>query len=98
MDFRYFMPTDVRFGCGSLKELEGVVEQFNPGKILVCLGGDSMRRTGVLDRVKAILGECEVVLFDDIEPDPLTKSVDDGVKKASGCGLVVGLGGGSVLD
>lgn len=64
--------------------------------------GSSAKRTGLLDRVQAFLNEQHVshVLFDKIEPNPRTSTVDQGASLARehGCDFIIALGGGSVMD
>ena len=50
MDFSYYMPTRIIFGCGKLKELE--TTPYIPGaKTLVVIGASgAMKKHGYLDR------------------------------------------------
>ena len=71
-------------------------------KGILVTGKGSTKRTGTLYRVCKYLYEAgvESVIFDDVEPNPLTTTVMEGAKKCQeeGCDVVIGLGGGSVLD
>jgi len=98
MDFQYHLPTRIMFGVGVLDELGPVVNEFHPKRVLVVTGRGAMRRTGVLDRVVELLGDRDVLVFEDVESDPSTDTVDRAAALGDGADLIVGLGGGSSLD
>ncbi len=102
LDFSYYMPTRILFGCGRLNELK--TTPYLPGKKALVVIGESgaMRKYGYLDRVIKYLKEngVESVVYDKIQPNPVSEHVHEGasVAKENGCDFVVGLGGGSTLD
>ncbi|MEJ2701354.1 MAG: iron-containing alcohol dehydrogenase [Sedimentisphaerales bacterium] len=102
LDFSYYMPTRILFGCGKLNELE--TTPYLPGKkALVVIGASgAMRKLGYLDRVVKLLkgNGIETVVYDKIQPNPVCEHVEEGaaVAKESGCDFVLGLGGGSTID
>src|SRR4029077_6045405 len=65
---------------------------------------DGVRRSGVVDRVRAVLEPAgfEVGLFDGVEPNPGTTSIERGSVALDGFGprdtVVVPVGGGSAMD
>lgn len=71
-------------------------------KIMVVTGRSSSKKTGALQKVIDSLKEnnLEVLVFDEVESDPSTKTVREGTKKAKAEGIdtIVALGGGSALD
>ena len=99
--FDYYMPTEIIFGPGRLKEL---AQLELPGKkaLIVIGSGGSMKRHGYLDRVIEYLEDngVEYVVYDKILPNPITEHVMEGAKAAreNNCDFVVGLGGGSSID
>lgn len=99
--FRLEIPTKLFFGPGVLGELPAAVRNMGR-RALIVTGKNSVRRTGVLDKVVGLLQEAaiESVIFEEITPNPLSSQVKLGVQvlKANGCDLVVGLGGGSAVD
>jgi Alcohol dehydrogenase, class IV len=101
MSFQMFVPTRALFGAGQLNNLH---EQKMPGKkaLLVISKGKSTRSNGSLDRTAEQLTKAGVdyILFDQVEPNPLTTTVMKGgaLARESGCDFVVALGGGSVMD
>ncbi|MGE4265215.1 MAG: iron-containing alcohol dehydrogenase [Desulfovibrio sp.] len=101
MQFSHYIPTRIHFGPGALEKIgNGPL----PGKkaLVVISSGTAMRRTGILDRVLALLKKAgtEAVVFDKIRPNPVKGHVMEGAALAvrEGCDFVVGLGGGSSMD
>lgn len=100
-NFTFFMPTKILFGAGQLSNLRN---EPLPGKkaLIVTSNGQSAKKCGYLARVEKELelAGVEHELFDEIRPNPTRENVMDGARKAkeTGCGFVVALGGGSVMD
>lgn len=101
IDFQLHMPTKIEFGRGAVEKVGAEAAKI-AGKALLVTGRSSTRKTGVLQRVMDSLEKAgvEVVLFDKIEPNPRTSTVDEGgrIAREQDCGLVIGLGGGSAMD
>ncbi|MBN1460420.1 MAG: iron-containing alcohol dehydrogenase, partial [Armatimonadetes bacterium] len=95
------LPGVVHFGWGALERLGEEAARFGQ-RALVVTGRSAMKRTGVLDRVKAQLSRADVepLVFDRIEPDPRGTTIDAGAQLAreEACDVIVGLGGGSPMD
>ena len=102
LNFNYYLPTRILFGCGKLKELS--TTPFLPGqKALVVIGvSGAMRKHGYLDTVIGYLRNngAEAVVYDKILPNPLVEHVEEGaqVARKNKCDFVLGLGGGSTID
>lgn len=66
------------------------------------VGDPGVERAGLVEKVSSILkaGGIATVVFTDVESDPATRSVDEGVVlgKDHKADVVVGIGGGSALD
>lgn len=87
----------------------GVVEKalldetrfYNPKRILL-VSDAVLEKTGMVDTVKKYLtdGGIAVDVFTDVEPEPSIENVERGVEftKREKYDLVIGLGGGSVMD
>lgn len=101
LNFQLHMPTKILFGRGELEKV-GVEAARMARKVLLVTGRTATRRTGVLQRVLHSLESAgvEVVLFDRIEPNPRTHTVDEGgrIAREEQCELIIGLGGGSPMD
>ena len=97
-NFNLYVPTRVLFGQG---QIAGVAKQVPAGaRVLVTYGGGSVLANGVMDQVRAALGERIVAEFGGIEPNPdyatLMRAVTLG--REQGIDFVLAVGGGSVAD
>jgi len=98
---RFYIPTRFIIGEGGLSQLGK--ETARLGKVaLLVTGSSSMRSTGLLDRA---VGDLEAngvtaIIFDRVEPNPRTSTVDAAAKIArdNRAEVIIGLGGGSVMD
>ncbi len=102
MAFR--LPTRTLIAPGSLSRLPEIAASYTPRRLLL-VTDRGLAATGLPDRVTGALaasvpGGLAVLRRDDIEPNPRAATVDRLADWARGEGvdLVVGLGGGSVLD
>jgi alcohol dehydrogenase class IV len=99
--FEYYNPVRLIFGRAALARL-GEIAVFYGRKALLVTGKTSARKTGLLDRAAGYLKESgiTIVVFDRVESNPLTTTVEQGaaLAVAEGCEFVIGLGGGSALD
>lgn len=95
---RFTVPREIYHGEGALDAL-GTLQ----GKrAMVCIGGESMKRTGIVDRALVLLQEAglETELFSGIEPDPSVETVLRGAEafRAFAPDWIVAIGGGSPID
>jgi alcohol dehydrogenase class IV len=101
MRFLFSLPVNLLFGGGTVDEAGKEAARYGK-KALLVTGRGSTKRSGLLDRVQKLLAESgvESLVFDQVEPNPTTAMAAEGVKalKAGNCDLVLGLGGGSILD
>lgn len=101
MKFNYNLPVNLIFGRGKVEELGIEVAKYGK-KALVVTGKNSTKKTGLLDKTVALLKEAgvEPVVFDKVEQNPLTTTAYAGadIAKETKCDVVVGLGGGSIMD
>lgn len=102
LNFSYYMPTRILFGCGKLNEL-GTTPYLPGRKALVVIGASgAMKKHGYLDKVIKLLKNhgVEAVIYDKIQPNPVCEHVEEGatVAKKNGCDFILGLGGGSTID
>lgn len=100
MNFNFYMPSRVIFGCGSLNKLH---KQKLPGKkALIVTGGTSIKKYGYLNQLEEQLDKAniEYVLFDKILPNPIKDHVMEGASlaKKENCDFIIGIGGGSSID
>ena len=99
--YQFNTPTKIIFGWGSLRRLPQIIWNFG-NKVLLVTGHTSARKAGILTAVQKMLQEkkVDITLFNRVEPEPSCDTVNAGVQlaKAENCDVVIGLGGGSVLD
>ncbi len=100
-EFSYYLPVNVHFGKGKVNEVGTLAKPY--GKhVLIVTGGSSAKKSGLYDRVKALLEKegMTTVLFDKVKPNPLTTTAEEGAllarKEKIDC--VVAIGGGSIMD
>ncbi len=102
MDFSYHMPADLRFGRGLADKIGDICKEIGGENVLVVTGTGSTKRSGLLDRVLASLKAAGLgaAVFDKVTQNPMTTTVYEGVElaKAEGCGVILGVGGGSIMD
>jgi len=99
--FNYFQPTDIRFGCGRVKEVGDIVAQFGKHCVLVTVPVfDAIEP--VIEKVKKSLSDAGVsfVHFDGVVSNPTTETITDGAElaRSHNADVVLGLGGGSSMD
>ena len=100
--FQYYIKTDVVFGEGSVCRTAELVKKHGGSRGLVVYGGGSAKRSGLLDRVFALLDEA-LLPYDSIggvQPNPRVELAREGVKRAVEfrADLILAVGGGSVID
>ncbi len=94
--------TRVYFGQGCVREqLAGVLGEFGE-TVLLAYGGGSIRKNGIYQEVMEALLKAgkKVVEFPGIMPNPTYKKMMEGKKavQENGVDLILGVGGGSVMD
>ena len=97
--FDLYLPTHLVFGKGRVAEL-GKLATGRGKRVLITYGGGSVRRTGLLDEVKAQLKEFEVFEFGGIEPNPKIGTFKRAIElcRKEAIDFIVAVGGGSVID
>jgi len=102
MNFDLYLPVEVIFGVGSVNKVGEVGRRFGY-RVLIANGKKSTKENGALDRVVESLnrnGAEEIIIFDQIEPNPTDKSVNlaSEIVVKEKIDYIIGLGGGSSLD
>ena len=89
----------IRMGAGEIGNLGTISSAIFTGCALIVTDA-GMVRTGIVARAEAILQRAGVVVktYADVVADPPEAVVMGAVNMAEGCGLVIGIGGGSSLD
>ena len=100
-NFTFYNPTRLHFGKDSLSALAKELRGFGP-KVLLTYGGGSVKRTGIYDKVTAVLREegKTVVELPGVMPNPTVEKLREGAALAreNKVDLILAVGGGSVVD
>lgn len=100
-NFDFYWPVRFIAGPGELKKV-GIEAKKLGKKAFLVTGKSSMKKLGILDKVTDYLKKegIEYLLFNEIEPNPRSTTVDKGgrLAKKENCDFVIGLGGGSPMD
>lgn len=98
LNFDFYNPTEISFGRGKIAELNRLVPEN--ARVLLLFGGESARKTGTLDEVKAALAAREVHEFGGIEPNPSFETLMNAVEmvRQHQLDFLLAVGGGSVID
>jgi butanol dehydrogenase len=100
-NFTFYLPTKLIFGPGELSKVGAEAKKLGE-RALIVTGKRSASASGILNRVTDYLEKEGVaaVVFDKIEPNPRTSTIDEAAKLANDnkCDFIIGLGGGSPMD
>jgi NADP-dependent alcohol dehydrogenase len=98
LNFDFYNPTHIAFGQGRIADLATLVPA--DACVLILLGGESARKNGTLDEVRAALGSRQISEFNGIEPNPSFETLMLAVEqvKKDNIDFLLAVGGGSVLD
>lgn len=102
LNFQYYTPTKVVFGKDTEKQVGELVKEQGGKKVLVHYGGNSAKKSGLLDRICASLEEAGIayVTLGGVVPNPHLSKVYEGIElcKKEKVDFVLAVGGGSVID
>lgn len=102
LNFEYYTPTKVVFGKDTEKQAGELVKAFGGTKVLVHFGGQSAKKSGLLDRICNSLEEAGLsyVTLEGVVPNPHLSKVYEGIElcKKEGVDFILAVGGGSVID
>ncbi|MDA8221634.1 MAG: iron-containing alcohol dehydrogenase [Desulfitobacterium hafniense] len=97
-NFDFYNPTRILFGQDRLEGIDKYVPA--DAAVLITYGGGSARKSGLIDKVKTVLGNRKVYEFGGIEPNPryetLVKAVE--IVRSENIDFILAVGGGSVID
>lgn len=102
VNFEYFTPTKVVFGKNAEEKTGELVKAQGCKKVLVYYGGQSAKKSGLLDRICASLEKegISYVTLGGVVPNPHLSKVHEGIEvcKKEGVDFILAVGGGSVID
>ncbi len=99
--FETYLPTRFVFGAGEIKRLGELTREYGTRALIVTTGSD-MEKFGILQKAINSLNAAgvESFVFSNVEANPKTYNIDEGVLKynENKCNVLIGLGGGSAMD
>ena len=101
-NFNYYTPTKVVFGKNTEDKCGELVKEQGCKKVMINNGSGSVKRTGLLDKVKASLDEAKInyIELGGAVPNPRLSLVYEGIElaKKEGVDFILAVGGGSAID
>jgi len=101
MNFSFYSAGEIIFGRGEFTRVGEITKRFGR-KALIVLRGQSIRRTGIYDRLRGQLESrgVEYAVYDGPSAEPEVNDVDKGVDFARDehVQVVIAVGGGSTID
>ena len=101
-NFTFHSPTEFVFGKDTETQVGTLCKKYGATKVLVVYGGQSAKKSGLLDRVVTTLNAegLGTVLLGGVKPNPTDPKVYEGIELArqEKVDFVLAVGGGSVID
>jgi len=92
--FEFATANRIIFGAGKLNELGKYIEENAKRLLLVC-----WHSSDAIPRVRKILAPLDISFSEfQVHGEPTVEGIREGLKSAHDCDMIIGLGGGSVLD
>ncbi|WP_110953952.1 iron-containing alcohol dehydrogenase [Anaerosinus massiliensis] len=100
--FEFYSPTKIIFGKDTETGVGQEIKSWGGSKVLLHYGGQSAKRSGLLDRIENSLKEAGVayVSLGGVVPNPRVSLVREGIAlcKKENVDFLLAVGGGSVID
>ncbi len=100
-NFEFYSPTRIIFGDDILNDLGSTAVKFGT-KALLVYGKNSIKKSGLYDRVVSILSDSGISVEDysGVKPNPELHHAQKGavIASAAGTQMIIAVGGGSVID
>ncbi|MBR1911892.1 MAG: iron-containing alcohol dehydrogenase [Treponema sp.] len=101
-NFTFYSPTFFVFGKETENQTGEYVKKCGGSKVLIHFGGNSAKRSGLLDRVESSLKKENIpfVSLGGVKPNPRSGLVYEGIElcKKEKVNFILAVGGGSVID
>jgi len=101
LNFEVVNPTEIIFGKDQLQKLPAYIQKHTDSKkVLLAYGGGSAERIGLLEHIRLLLPEYELIEFGGIEANPQFNTLMQAVElcRLRKVGFILAVGGGSVID
>ena len=100
--FHFHSPTEVVFGPGQEMNAGKMITKWGGTRVLLHYGGESARRSGLLDRIEGVLKADGIpyVTLGGAQPNPRLSLVYEGIRicRENRLDFILAVGGGSVID
>ncbi len=101
-NFEFYSPTKIYFGKGVETSTGEILKSFGATSIMLVYGGNSAKRSGLLDIVKNSIAEqgMKITEINGVVPNPRLDKVYEGISagKRNGVDFILAIGGGSSID
>ena len=101
-NFAFYSPTYFAFGNGEEKKTGALVRRFGGSRVLLVMGGGSVKKIDAYDAVTASLKKADLpfVELSGVQPNPRSGKVYEGIDlvRRENLDFILALGGGSVID
>lgn len=101
-NFNFYSPTKVIFGRETQHQVGSLVSENHAKKVLIHYGGNSAKKSGLLDQVKQSLEAAKIDFIElgGVVPNPHLELVYQGIElcKRERVDFILAVGGGSVID
>lgn len=97
-----FKAPKVVTGIGAIAEIGRLSSSLGTKALLVLGAGGSLQKIGIADKTVGLLNQAGITvhIYSGVMPEPDLNNVNRGLNECrlNGCDMVIGLGGGSVID
>ena len=101
-NFEFYTPTRVVFGKKTEAQVGELLKEYGAKKVLLHYGGESARRTGLLDRVEESLRAAGIAFTElgGVQANPTLSMAKKGIElcRSEQIDFILAVGGGSVID
>jgi len=97
--FELILPKKIIFGAGSVERVGNEVKKLGAESTLIVTSRGMRKRDAVNKVIESLENEgINSKVFYEVEPEPSIENVYECTEFAEGCDLILGMGGGSVID
>ena len=102
IDFDFVSPTKIYFGKDKERLVGQICQDFNYRKVFIVIGQNSVKKSGLLDKVLSSLNTSDIKyqIFEGIRPNPTIDLCYKGIEQTRDFkpDAILAIGGGSVID